>query len=166
MSQGTASTLEQSSTAAREHLRSICEFSLNRPPLRPKVDMQSYTELKPVVERAIALLDWFNELQQIFSNFLGELAKEGGTPSVEHLTLIVSAVDECIVLENQFGGWSQLINRFSWFKRTFQTVRQEVVSTDPTAEKLTKDLGRFQGFIGAKATLPPMRQKFPATLAA
>lgn len=144
------SKLNRSAAAAQEHLRSICEFSLNRPPMRPKIDRQSYDELKPGVERVVALVDWFNEMLQNIAAFVDELANDGGVPCPDHLVLIVRALDACIVLENQFGGWSNCINRFSWFKRTFAQVRREVVSSDPTAEHLAKDLPRVQSLIGTR----------------
>lgn len=143
-----AASLEASAAAATEHLHSICQFSLNKPPMRPKVDRQSYDELRPGVDRALALADWFSELQQNFCTFLGELASGSGQPSAEHLTLLVRAVDACVLLENQFGGWSACINRFSWFKRTFAQIRREVVADDPSAESLAKDIPRFQTLIG------------------
>ena len=42
---------------------------------------------------------------------------------------------------------SACINRFSWFKRTFTQIRREVAA-DCDADKLTRDISRFQGFIG------------------
>ena len=116
--------------------------------MRPKVDRQSYDELKPGVERAIMLLDWFNELQQSLAGFLGELAAASEASSPTELSLLVEVIDACIVLENQFAGWSACINRFSWFKRTFAQLRREIAAGDPAAEQLAKDLPRFQSFIG------------------
>lgn len=146
---GSQAQLQQSAEAAQEHLGTICEFSLNRPPMRAKIDVQSYDELKPGVQRALALVDWFDGLQQNFAAFLGEAASQGGTPSPQQLELIGSALDACVVLENQFSGWSNCINRFSWFKRTFAQVRNEVSASDPSAEQLAKDLPRLQSLIGA-----------------
>ena len=143
-----ASSLAKCTEAASVHLGAICEFSLNRPPLRPKIDRQSYDELRPGVEHAIAVLEWFNSLQQQVSSFISELAAAGGPPSAAQLTLIAEAVDACVVLENQFSGWSACINRFSWFKRTFAQLRRELAG-DPAADQLAKDLPRFQSFIGA-----------------
>ena len=150
MATSTANSLAKSTAGASEHLRCICEFSLNRPPIRTKIDRQSYDELKPVVQRAVALLDWYNALQQQFTGFLGELATAGGTPSPEHLTLLVEAIDACVLLENQFGGWSACINRFSWFKRTLAQIRRELFA-DPDVEQLNRDIPRFQAFIGERA---------------
>ena len=130
------------------HLKTVCEFSLNRPPMRAKVDRQSYDELKPGVDAALAVLDWYNDLQKSFVALLSELASDQGEPSPATLTILAEAVDCCIVLENQFGGWSQCINRFSWFKRTFAQVRRDL-GADVDADKLTRDLSRFQAFIGA-----------------
>ena len=53
------------------------------------------------------------------------------------------------MLENQFGGWSQCINRFSWFKRTFAQIRRDIAA-EVDCDKLNRDLSRFQGFIGAR----------------
>lgn len=142
-----ASALAASSAASSDHLRTICQFSLNHPPLRAKVDRQCYDELKPGVNNALALLDWFDELKLNFAKFLGELAQADGTPSPEHLQVLIDAVDACVVLENQFGGWSQCINRFSWFKRTMAQIRKEV-SSDPDSERINKAIPRFQKFIG------------------
>ena len=147
-SSAAASKLAESAAGAVVHLGAICEFSLNRPPIRPKIDRQSYDELRPGVERAIALLEWFNSLQQNFANFVSELSAADGPPSAEQLALIARAIDACVVLENQFSGWSACINRFSWFKRTFAQLRRELAG-DVAADQLAKDLPRFQSFIGA-----------------
>ena len=144
--------LRQSTADAARHLHSVCEISLNRPPLRAKVDRQSFDELKPGVDSAIALLDWFAGLQQSFAGLVRELAAPSAAPSPAALTLIVEALDACIVLENQFSGWSACINRFSWFKRTFQQIQRDV-AVDCDVEKLQRDIGRFHGFISA----PPAR---------
>ena len=135
--------------ACTTHLYTISELSLNRPPMRPKVDRQSYDELKPVVDKALALLDWYNDLQKEFIAVLRELAGNANEPPAATLSLLAEALDCCIVLENQFGGWSSCINRFSWFKRTFTQIRREV-SADIDADKLTRDISRFQAFIGAR----------------
>jgi len=148
MSAASASKLSKSSAGASEHLRSICEFSLNQPPMRAKVDKQSYDELKPGVQRAMVLYDWFVELQANFTSFLSELAQAGGTPSPEHLQLLADAIDACVVLENQFGGWSACVNRFSWFKRTITQIRKEVSASDPDCERISKAIPKFQNFIG------------------
>ena len=115
--------------------------------MRPKVDRQSYDELKPGVDRALALLNWFEELRTAFA---GVLREAGEAPDAATLTLLAEALDCCIVLENQFGGWSQCINRFSWFKRTFAQIRREV-SAEIDVDKLTRDLSKFQAFIGPRA---------------
>lgn len=153
MSAASASKLSKSSAGASEHLRSICEFSLNQPPMRAKVDKQSYDELKPGVQRAMVLYDWFVELQANFTSFLSELAQAGGTPSPEHLQLLADAIDACVVLENQFGGWSACVNRFSWFKRTITQIRKEVSASDPDCERISKAIPKFQNFIGAHRLL-------------
>jgi hypothetical protein len=142
--------LRKSNAAVATHLHSVCEFSLNRPPLRAKVDKQSFDELKPGIDRAIALFDWYEELRKNFAALLRELAAKSGTPPAEALSLLVESVDALVVLENQFSGWSACINRFSWFKRTFTQIRREV-SAELDADKLTKDISRFQGFIGNAA---------------
>ena len=139
--------LRKCNAEATTHLHTICEFSLNRPPLRPKVDKQSYDELKPGVDRALAVLQWYVELQQHFVAVIRELAGTGGPPSSEALALLIEAVDVLVVLENQFSGWSACVNRFSWFKRTFTQIRREVAA-ETDAEKLTRDISKFQGFIG------------------
>jgi len=147
MSQASASKLSKTAATSDVHLRTICQFSLNQPPLRAKVDRQCYDELKPGVTSALALLDWFDELKLNFAGFLGELARAGGTPSPEHLQVLIDAIDACVVLENQFSGWSACVNRFSWFKRTITQVQKEVAS-DPDSERINKALPRFQKFIG------------------
>ena len=55
--------LKETLSAFPTHLRTVCEFSLNRPPMRAKVDRQSFDELKPGVDAALAMLDWFEQLQ-------------------------------------------------------------------------------------------------------
>lgn len=144
--------LRKSNAAVAAHLHSICEFSLNRPPLRAKVDKQSFDELKPGIDRGIALLNWYEELQINFVALLRELAakSKSGAPPADALSLLVESVDALVVLENQFSGWSACINRFSWFKRTFTQIRREVAA-ELDADKLTKDISRFQGFIGNAA---------------
>jgi hypothetical protein len=137
--------------AAQEHLHAICEFSLNRP-MRAKVDRQSYDELKPGVDRALAVYTWSLELQQHFVSTLNEQAKaESYNP--DSLSALAEALDACIVLENQFLGWSACINRFSWFKRTFQQIQREVAK-EVSVEQLNADIGRFQTFIST--CLPSM----------
>lgn len=137
--------LEPSLTNYPEHLRTICEFALNRP-IRPKVDRQSFDELKPGVDKAIALLDWFEQLQTQLVSLVDTLAKKSTQPA-EELAQIVQAIDCCVVLENQFSGWSACVNRFSWFKRTFGMLRKEVAD-EVNVEQLNKDINRFQNLIG------------------
>ena len=141
--------LAATAAASAEHLRNICEFSLNQPPLRPKIDKQGYDELKPCVDRAVALLDWFEQLQLNYAALLGEMAAAGGTPDPDRLMLLANVLDVCIVLENQFGGWSACINRFSWFKRTFAQIHRELIADGQSSDQLNKDIPRFQQFIGA-----------------
>ena len=129
------------------HLRTICEFALNRPPMRAKVDRQSFDELKPGVDAAIAMLDWFEQLQTQFVALVESLAR-GSPPGAEELQQLAQAVDCCVVLENQFSGWSHCVNRFSWFKRTFGMLRKEVAG-EVNVEKLNTDVNRFQMLIGA-----------------
>ena len=143
-----AATLTKLVSEAQGHVASICEFSLNRPPMRAKVDRQSYDELKPGVDRALAVFDWFTALQSAFVSYLGELAQSEQNPSPDALALIAQSLDVIIVLENQFAGWSACINRFSWFKRTFAQVRREVAK-EINADKLQQDISKFQAFIGA-----------------
>jgi len=138
--------LKLSLSAFPTHLRTICEFSLNRPPMRAKVDRQSFDELKPGVDAAIALLDWFEQLQAHFAALVDSLAR-APSPGVEELQQLAQAVDCCVVMENQFSGWSACVNRFSWFKRTFGMLRKEVAG-EINVEKLNKDLNRFQNLIG------------------
>ena len=117
--------------------------------MRAKVDRQSYDELRPGVDAALALLDWFVELQKTFVAVLNDLGGSQAQPSPATLTILGEALDCCIVLENQFGGWSQCINRFSWFKRTFAQIRRDIAA-EVDCDKLNRDLSRFQGFIGAR----------------
>lgn len=130
------------------HLRTICEFSLNRPPMRAKVDRQSFDELKPGVEAAVALLDWYEQLSAEFIALVDRLAKAAPPLPAEELGLICTAVDCLVLMENQFGGWSACINRFSWFKRTFGMLRKEVAG-EVNIEQLNKDINRFQSLIGS-----------------
>jgi len=139
--------LRKSNADSASHLRTICEFSLNRPPLRAKVDKQSYDELKPGVDRAIAVLDWYNQLLQHFVAVLKELSSSSSPPPQEALSLLIESIDVLVVIENQFGGWSACMNRFSWFKRTFTQIRREVAG-ETDCDQLTRDISRFQGFIG------------------
>eukprot|EP00966_Prymnesium_polylepis_P195513 4532070-Prymnesium_polylepis.2 len=37
-------------------------------------------------------------------------------------SLLLDAVDACVLIECQFAGWSNAMNRFSWFKRTVQAL--------------------------------------------
>tara|TARA_B110001452_G_scaffold266357_1_gene273008 strand:+ start:183 stop:611 length:429 start_codon:yes stop_codon:yes gene_type:complete len=83
------------------HLRTICEFSLNRPPMRAKVDRQSFDELKPGVEAAIALLDWYEQLSAEFIALVDRLAKAAPPLPAEELGLICTAVDCLVLMENQ-----------------------------------------------------------------
>lgn len=83
------------------HLRTICEFSLNRPPMRAKVDRQSFDELKPGVEAALALLDWYEQLQAEFVALVDRLSKAAPPLPAEELALICQAVDCCVLMENQ-----------------------------------------------------------------
>jgi len=132
---------------SNSHLRTICQFSLNQPPMRPKIDRQSFDELKPGVDSALALLNWYEELQRHLVGCLRQICEQGAKPSPDMLSLMVQSIDACVVLENQFGGWSNCINRFSWFKRVFLQLRSEVArEIDP--EQLQRDLSRFQAFIG------------------
>ena len=117
-------------------------------PLPPQVDRQSYDELKPGVDRALALLDWFADLRKSYAAVVRELAGSQPPHSEQTLTLLAEALDCCVVLENQFSGWSQMINRFSWFKRTFAQIRSELSADVVDVDKLTRDLSRFQSFIG------------------
>ena len=142
-----AAALASCTKAYEAHLKTICEFSLNRPPMRAKVDRQSYDELKPGVDKALALLDWYEELKKAFVACLRELGSSSGGAKAEGLAALVEALDCCVVLENQFSGWSQCINRFSWFKRTFAQIRREV-SAEIDCDKLSKDISRFGGLIG------------------
>ena len=66
-----AAALASCTKAYEAHLKTICEFSLNRPPMRAKVDRQSYDELKPGVDKALALLDWYEELKKAFVEDIG-----------------------------------------------------------------------------------------------
>ena len=134
------------------HLRTICEFSLNRPPMRAKVDRQSFDELKPGVDAAVALLDWFEQLQTHFTALVDSLARLP-SPGAEELRQLAEAVDCCVVMENQFSGWSACVNRFSWFKRTFGMLRKEVAG-EVNVERLNKDVNRFQNLIGASCVEP------------
>lgn len=146
MAEGCTIALSNCVAAAPQHLRTICEFSLNRPPMRAKVDRQSFDELKPGVERAIALLEWYKQLQQLFVDQVRALTDADA--SAPALTALVEALDACIVLENQFGGWSACVNRFSWFKRTFGQIRREVAQDGIDCDQLQKDISRVQTFIG------------------
>lgn len=149
--------LAATSQASSAHLRTVCEFSSpSTPPLRAKVDRQSFDELKPGVDSAFAIIDWFGELQKAFVALLLELANSADPPSASALTALVEALDCCIVLENQFAGWSQCVNRFSWFKRTFTQIRREVAA-EVDCDKLSRDLSRFQTFIGAHHARPRAR---------
>lgn len=132
--------------ACNTHLHTIAYFSVDTS-FRPKVDRQSFDELKPGVDRALALLNWYEGLKTAFVALLLELGPSQAPPSPAVLTALIDALDCCILLENQFSGWSACINRFSWFKRTFAQIRRELAS-EVDCEALTKDLSRFQAFIG------------------
>ena len=149
--------------AYEEHLKTVVGWATHMPPMRAKVDRQSFDELKPTVDRALAVLDWFEQLQQQFAACLGAL---GPGSSAAELAPLATAVDACIMLENQFSGWSNCVNRFSWFKRTFSVIRRDVAA-EFDVEKLNSDLNRFQSFIGAPparppASLPAPRASLPA----
>ena len=140
--------LKETLSAFPTHLRTVCEFSLNRPPMRAKVDRQSFDELKPRVDAAIAVLDWFEQLQTHLAALVEALGHRKPSPGAEELQQLAQAVDCCVVMENQFSGWSACVNRFSWFKRTFGMLRKEVAN-DVDVDKLNKDVNRFQNLIGA-----------------
>ena len=149
--------------AYEEHLKTVVGWATHMPPMRAKVDRQSFDELKPTVDRALAVLDWFEQLQQQFAACLGAL---GPGSSAAELAPLATAVDACIMLENQFSGWSNCVNRFSWFKRTFSVIRRDIAA-EFDVEKLNSDLNRFQSFIGAPparppASLPAPRASLPA----
>ena len=95
----------------------------------------------------MTLLDWYEELKKAFVACLRALSDSSGGAKAEGLAALVEALDCCVVLENQFSGWSQCINRFSWFKRTFAQIRREV-SAEIDCDKLSKDISRFGGLIG------------------
>ena len=137
--------------AYEEHLKTVVGWATHMPPMRAKVDRQSFDELKPTVDRALAVLDWFEQLQQQFAACLGAL---GPGSSAAELAPLATAVDACIMLENQFSGWSNCVNRFSWFKRTFSVIRRDIAA-EFDVEKLNSDLNRFQSFIGAPPARPP-----------
>lgn len=141
------SSLTARSAELPQHLRTISLFALNRPPMRAKVDRQSFDELKPGVDSALAILDWFEAISKQFCAALAELGGAGGDPSAAALAPLVACLDACVVLENQYGGWSACINRFSWFKRTFSCVRRDVEG-EIDAETLQRNIARFQSFIG------------------
>jgi len=138
--------MQASLSAFHGHLRTICEYSLNRPPMRAKVDRQSFDELKPGVDAALALLDWYEQLCKDFVALTQSLAM-APNPGAEELSQLVQAVDCCVLMENQFSGWSACVNRFSWFKRTFGMLRKEVAN-ELNVEQLNKDINRFQNLIG------------------
>ena len=78
--------------AYEEHLKTVVGWATHMPPMRAKVDRQSFDELKPTVDRALAVLDWFEQLQQQFAACLGALgpgssAAELAPVSYTHLTL-------------------------------------------------------------------------------
>lgn len=145
---GSEKALAAATSACPQHLGTLCQFSVNTQ-FRPKVDRQSYDELKPGIDSALAILDWYVALRTAFVDLLRELSQSPSPPSPHALTVLVDALDCCILLENQFGGWSQCINRFSWFKRTFTQLRREL-GAEVDADKLTSDISRFQGFIGVR----------------
>ena len=139
--------LKETLSAFPTHLRTVCEFSLG-PPMRAKVDRQSFDELKPGVDKALAVLDWFEQLQLHLAALVEALGHRKPSPGDDELQQLAQAVDCCVVMENQFSGWSQLVNRFSWFKRTFGMLRKEIAS-EIDVDKLNKDITRFQNLIGA-----------------
>jgi hypothetical protein len=140
--------LKETLSAFPTHLRTVCEFSLNRPPMRAKVDRQSFDELKPGVDAALAMLDWFEQLQLHLAALMEALGHRKPSPGDDELQQLAQAVDCCVVMENQYPGWSALVNRFSWFKRTFGMLRKEIAN-EIDVDKLNKDITRFQNLIGA-----------------
>ena len=149
--------LKETLSAFPTHLRTVCEFSRG-PPMRAKVDRQSFDELKPGVDKALAVLDWFEQLQLHLAALVEALGHRKPSPGDDELQQLAQAVDCCVVMENQFSGWSQLVNRFSWFKRTFGMLRKEIAS-EIDVDKLNKDITRFQSLIGApiESPSPPPR---------
>ena len=139
--------LKETLSAFPTHLRTVCEFSRG-PPMRAKVDRQSFDELKPGVDKALAVLDWFEQLQLHLAALVEALGHRKPSPGDDELQQLAQAVDCCVVMENQFSGWSALVNRFSWFKRTFGMLRKEIAS-EIDVDKLNKDITRFQSLIGA-----------------
>lgn len=69
--------------------------------MRAKVDRQSFDELKPGVEAALALLDWYEQLQTELITLVDRLAKAAPPLPPDELTMICQAVDCCVLMENQ-----------------------------------------------------------------
>ena len=90
-----SAALNEAMESFPQHLRTLCNFALNLPPMRAKVDRQSFDELQPGFLAAVALLDWHEALVRAF------VAAVGSEPSNDTARAIVSAVDCCVVLENQ-----------------------------------------------------------------
>lgn len=149
MAASLSDALAASTAASSDHLYVVCECSLGRPPLRAKVDRQSFDELKPLFDKVLALLEWFVGHQKAFVALLTDLASSPDSAAASALTVLVEALDACVLLENQFGGWSQCVNRFSWFKRTFSQMRGEVAG-ELDIDALQRDINKFQELIGAR----------------
>lgn len=127
-----------------KHMQTVSDFANNQQPLRAKVDRQSFDDLKPGYDAAMAIVTWHEALVNGFVCAVADAASSGVAPDC---TLLAGAVDCCVLLENQFGGWSNITNRFSWFKRTFTHIRSEL-SAEIDTERHGADIGRFQSFIG------------------
>jgi len=132
---------------AENHFRTVCNFS-SAAPMRAAVDMQSFEDLKPVALQSFAVLDWYHRLQAALVDVVSELAKASDGPSADTArSLLLDAVDACVLIECQFAGWSNAMNRFSWFKRTVQALAGKLPA-DAEMAALREGMLKFQGFIG------------------
>ena len=133
------------------HLGTLADYADNQKPLRAKVDRQSFDDLKPGYDSALAILEWHEGLVNAFTSVVGAAASSGQAADDE---MIARAVDACVLLENQFVGWSNMTNRFSWFKRTFTVIRAELQQSGIDTEAVNSGISRFQMFIGPPAHPP------------
>jgi len=132
---------------AEQHFRAICNFSSAKP-MRAAVDMQSYEDLKPGVLLSFAVLEWYNRLSGALVAMVSELATAPDGPTTETArSLLLDALDACVLIECQYAGWSNAMNRFSWFKRTVQALGNQVAA-EPDMPQIKADMQKFQSFIG------------------
>lgn len=134
------------SLEAETHFRSICAFT-DAKPMRAAVDRQTFDDLKPGTMLSFEVMRWAERLTQAFVDVVATLAQGPGPSDETARALLAEALDAFVLIECQYAGWSQCMNRFSWFKRT-QAALGAAVADDPDMETIRPNISAFQSFIG------------------